>query len=423
MKLTVESIKALKPDNDRDVFAWDDELRGFGVRVKPSGASAFLIQYRNSNGVSRRLTLGKVGTIAPDQARKLAKLKLAEVLKGGDPAEAKAEARKAMTVKELCAEYLIALDKGQILGKRGLAKKASTIGTDKGRIERHILPLLGQKKVRDLGTPDIARFMRDIAAGKTATDEKTVRHGRAIVRGGDGTGARTVGLLGGILSYAVEQGVIAINPARGVKKPADKRRDVRLSDEQYRVLGKALEEAAAKQAPWQALAAIRLLALTGCRRGEIEALKWSDVDLAGRCLRLSDSKTGKSVRPLGDAAVVVLKGLARTKSPYVLPGRDPETHYTGLRKYWCRLLGKTELKTLLMHGLRHGFASTAADLGMTEITIKGLIGHSSASVTGRYIHAVDTTLIAAADRVTRRIHAAMTGSSAGAEVVELRAAS
>ncbi len=423
MKLTIESIKTLKPDNDRDVFAWDDELRGFGVRVKPSGASAFLIQYRNANGVSRRLTLGKVGTIAPDQARKLAKLKLAEVLKGGDPAEAKAEQRKAMTVKELCAEYLIALDKGLILGKRGLAKKASTIDTDKGRIERHILPLLGQKKVRDLSPPDIARFMRDVSGGKSAADVKTKKQGRAIVTGGDGTAARTVGLLGGILSYAVSEGVIAANPVRGVKRPADKRRDVRLSIQEYRTLGKALEEAATKQAPWQAVAAIKLLALTGCRRGEIEALRWEDVDLPGRCLRLSDSKTGKSVRPLGDAAVAVLKGIERTKSPFVLPGRDPEMHYSGLRKYWSRLLGKTELKALTPHGLRHGFASMAADLGMTSFTIAALVGHSATTITDRYVHAVDSTLIAAADRVARRIHSGMTGAGEGAEVVELRAAS
>ncbi len=208
MKLTIRSINTIPVDSKRDVYVWDDELPGFGVRVKSSGVRSFMLQYRNASGISRRLTLGKLGVLTPEEARKLAKEKLALVAKGDDPAEARTEQRKAMTVTELCKSYLNAAEKGLILGKRGRPKKDSTLYVDKGRIERHILPLLGNKKVRDLTTPDITRFMRDIVTGKTAADIKTGFRGRSIVEGGAGTAARTVGLFGGILSFAVSEGVI-----------------------------------------------------------------------------------------------------------------------------------------------------------------------------------------------------------------------
>ena len=433
MKFTIRTVATITADPMRDVVLWDDELAGFGLRMKPSGVGSYMVQYRNAGGLSRRLTLGKAAVLAPEEARKLAREKLAEVAKGGDPAEAKSEARKAMTVAQLCKDYLAATERGTVLGKRGLPKKVSTLYTDKGRIDRHILPLLGTRKVRDLTTPDIVKFMRDVSAGKTAADVKTGFRGRAIVTGGKGAAARTVGLLGSILSFAVSEGVIAANPVRGVKRPADERRKVLVSPDQYRALGAALASAEAVREPWQMVAAVRLLALTGCRRGEIEGLRWDDVDLSGHCLRLSESKTGKSVRPLGSAAAAVLKELPRT-GQFVLPGSSGGGHFTGLPKAWVRLLRRADdaeggsgqkfasLAGLTPHGLRHGFASVAADLGLTEITISALLGHSAATVTGRYIHHVDSALVAAADRVSARIASALGLWSEGADIVPLRRA-
>src|ERR1700730_2671330 len=184
---------------------------------------------------------------------------------------------------------------------------------------RHSIPLLGTRKVGDLTTPDIIRFMRDVTSGKTAVDIRTKARGRAIVEGGKGTAARTVGLLGGILSFAVSEGVMPSNPARGVRRPADGRRRVRLSGSQYAALGRALEIAEGGPEARHTLAAIRLLALTGCRRGEIERLCWSEVDRKGHCLRLGDSKTGPSVRPLGGAALSVLDSIQRGESEFVFP--------------------------------------------------------------------------------------------------------
>ncbi|MBO0332616.1 integrase arm-type DNA-binding domain-containing protein [Sneathiella sp. CAU 1612] len=451
MKLTLDTIKTIVADADRDVVVWDESLSGFGLRVKPSGVKSFLVQYRNVEGRSRRLTLGKMGVLTPDEARRLAKKKLGEVAHGGDPAEAKRDERKAITVRELCKDYLTAAERGLILGKRNKPKKPSTIYIDRGRIERHILPLLGNRKVRNLTTPEINRFMRDVTIGKTAADVKTKKQGRAIVKGGKGTAARTVGLLGGILSYAVSEGVIAANPVQGVKREADKRRRVLLSSEQYRVLGVALETAEQRGEPWQVTKGIQLLALTGCRRGEIEKLRWAEVDCSGRCLRLFESKTGESIRPLGAAAINILNGLPRSNE-FVLPGisrkrvemksgKTPNRHFTGLPKAWLRILrfakeyieDKQEegllsavdaeamsITGLTPHGLRHAFASTAANLGMTEITIAAMLGHSSGTVTGRYIHQVDTALVAAADQTAAQISSLMSNAKRTADVLEFR---
>src|SRR5262249_35075432 len=157
-----------------------------------------------------------LGVLTAEDARKMAKAALAEVAKGNDPSAQRSADRNAITMSQLCGTYLAAAEKGLILGKRGRPKKASTLYADKGRIERHIIPLLGCRPVRDLKTPDLIRFMRDIAAGKTADDIKTGFRGRAIIKGGAGTASRTMGLLGGILSFAVLDGIIPTNPVRGV---------------------------------------------------------------------------------------------------------------------------------------------------------------------------------------------------------------
>lgn len=438
MKLTKSTIDGLKPLPSGDLYAWDDDVAGFGLRVKPSGVRSFMVQYRNASGVSRRITLGKFGVLTADQARKIAKARLAEAAKGDDPAEKRSEDRKAMTVRQLCRAYLEAAGRGLIIGKSGRPKKPSTLYVDRGRIKRHILPLLGNRPVRDLKTPDIARFMRDIASGKTADDIKTGFRGRAIVEGGTGTASRTIGLLGGILSYAVSEGIIPANPARGVKRTADRRREIRLTADQYRALGMALAEAVSAGENSTAILAIRLLALTGCRRGEIEWLRWDEVDLPGRCLRLSDTKEGKSVRPLGGDAIALLAKLPR-EGRYVLPGAAPAKAGTGVRvqsarkdaredrsdkpflglpKAWSRIVKNSELAGLTPHGLRHGFASVADDLGYTEPTIAAMLGHATRTITGRYIHHLDAALTAAADKVAARIAAMMIGASA--EIVPLR---
>lgn len=409
-KLTKRLIDALEL-RASDYFEWDDELPGFGVRVWPTGRKVYVAQYRAA-GRTRRVKIGTHGPLTVEEARKEAKGILGDVARGEDPQEDRVTRRKSLTVKELCDNYLDAAERGLIMGKGGKAKKASTLYTDRGRIERHIKPLLGAKLVRDLTQADVNRFIRDVASGKTAAVEKTEKvRGKAIVEGGTGAAARTAGLLGGILSFAVSEGVIPFNPATGVKRPADNRRQRRLTAEEYRQLGKALEEAEAEIETQQAIDGIRLLALTGCRAGEIENLRWAETDDDGGCFRLADTKEGASVRPVGRPVFGVLAKIEKRKGcPFVLPAVRGDGAFGGMPGAWKRIMDRAKLKGVTPHTLRHSFASVAGDLGFTESTIAAMLGHAAGSVTSRYVHHLDSVLVAAADKVARTIHGQMTGA-------------
>jgi integrase len=409
-KITKRAVDALTPDPERDVFLVDTELKGFGVRMKSSGSAAYFIRYKRPDGSGRRLVIGKVGSMTPDEARKLAREKLNAVAKGADPSAERHAARSAVTVKELCHLYVEAAERGLIMGKRGRPKKASTLSTDRGRIDRHIIPLLGKKPVDEVTQTDINRFLRDVTAGKTAVDEKTGFRGRAIVEGGAGTAARTVGLLGGIFSFAITEGIIPTNPVHGVRRPSDNRRNTRLTPEDYWKLGLALQALAREGDNPKVLTAVWLLALTGCRRGEVENLRWTEVDFDSGCFRLTETKEGASIRPVGVPAFDVLRSLPRDSYQiFVLPGTKPNKAFAGLPKGWIRIAKRADLMHVTPHVLRHSFASTANDLGFTEATISAMLGHSAGSITGRYVHHLDSALIAAADCAARTIHRWMMG--------------
>lgn len=405
-KLTKRVIDALEARSG-DYFEWDSDLAGFGVRVWPSGRKVYVAQYRAASR-TRRVKIGPHGALTVEEARKEARALLGDVARGEDPAEERVAKRRSLTVAELCDRYLSAAERGLITGKGGQPKKSSTLATDRGRIERHIKPLLGRRLVAEVARSDVHRFLRDVATGKTAVVEKTAaKRGKAVVDGGAGTAARTTGLLGGIFSFAVSEGVIAANPVQGVKRPAGNRRQRRLNADEYGRLGRALADAETEGETQQAIVAVRLLALTGCRLGEVERLRWSEVDSAGGCFRLADSKEGASVRPVGRAALAVLERVALHPGPYVLPAVRGADYFGGMPRAWRRLMDRAGLEGVTPHTLRHSFASVAGDLGFTEPTIAALIGHAAGSVTSRYIHHLDSVLIAAADKVAGAVYQQM----------------
>lgn len=407
-KRTVDSTEI----RTSDYVLWDDELPGFGLRVFASGKRSYVVQYRAA-GRSRRFTIGLHGVWTPEEARREAKVLLGQVARGGNPAEERKLDREAITVKELCTRYLEDLRNGLVLGKRGRPKKTTTISTDVGRIERHIVPLLGNRRVRDLARSDIAQAMKDIMAGKTRANVKTDKlRGRAIVRGGAGTAARTIGLFGGILSYAVELGIIEQNPVHGVRKPKDQVNARRLSEQEYRTLGEILRNAVEDGQYRTTAEMIRLIALTGCRRSEVISLQYGEVDIDGSCLRLTDSKEGASVRPIGLPVLEYLEARREDEhdaEDYVFPGWEDGTPFGSFPRQWTKLLKDSDLAGITPHVLRHSFASIGNDLGFTEATIAALVGHSRGTITSRYIHTVDTALIMAADSIAGYIQGLLDG--------------
>jgi integrase len=403
-KLTKRVVDAAQPKENGDLWLWDDEVTGLALRTMPSGVKSWVIQYRNRYGRTRRLTLGKAGALTPDEARKLGIEKLRDVALGEDPAEARKADRRAATVSELCDDYLIA-NEGRI--------KASTLAMDRSRIERHVKPLLGPRPVESLRPRDIEKFLADIIAGKSTPARETGKRERGgVTRGGQGAAARTAGMLGTILERAVRDGSLAANPVRGVRRPKDKARKPPFSFATLEALGTALKEEETRDGGNKAgAAAIRLLLLTGLRRMEALALKPGAVDLRARCFRFADTKSGPQVRPIGSAAVPLLKELveATGTGAYVFSADSKTGHLVGLPKIWERVATRAKIQGVSLHGLRHWFASTAAEMNYSELTIAGLLGHKVKGVTARYATTPDTALLAAADAVSARISATLEG--------------
>lgn len=406
-KLTKRVVDAVEI-RTKEYVIWDEELPGFGLRIFPSAKRSYVVQYRQA-GRSRRYAIGLHGIWTPETARAEAKKLLGRVAGGEDPAEQRKLDRNAMTVRELCELYIADLDRGTVIGRSGRPKAASTVEIDKGRIRRHIIPLIGARRVKDITTADVVRMMKDIIAGATRLNEKTrKKRGRSIVRGGPGTASRAVGVLGGLFTYARDELGFELytNPAHGIRKPKDRIRNRHLSQAEYRMLGRILRHAEADPDYAKTIAMIRVIALTGCRRGEVIKLRWDEVDAERSTLSLRDTKTGDSVRPLGLPALeLVERRYADSTTEWVFPRDRQDGPYGSFPNQWERIFKGTDLEGLTAHVLRHSFASLANELGFTEVTVAALLGHSHKTITARYIHSADSALVMAADTVSGLIDA------------------
>jgi integrase len=415
-RIGLREVRALQPKETE----WDAAVPGFGAR-RQQGAIAYILKYRTVGGRQRWYTIGRHGAPwTPDTAREEARRLLSLVAKGDDPAADKHTIRRAATVAELCRKYLADVEAGRVLVRGGRSKKQGTIEGDRGRIEGHIVPVLGHLPVAAVVKKDVERFMHAVAAGETAKQTKTKPRGVSRIRGGRSVATRTIGLLGAIFAYAIDHGMREDNPAHRVRKFAENKRDRRLSDAEYAALGNGLRLARSKIWP-PAIACTHFLALTGWRSGEALGLRWKDVDLVRRTATLPDTKSGRSMRPLSHPACDLLGTLPNlVNGALVFPPSRGEGLMAGHKKFFRRIMEFGGLPLdVTPHTLRHSFASLAGDLGYSEPTIGTLIGHKGHSVTSRYVHAADAVLLAAADAVARRT-AKLMGEEQDSRVLPIR---
>jgi integrase len=421
-RLTKQIVDDLAPRNT-DYVVWCGKLPGFGCRVRPSGHKSFVVMYRSGgrNATPRKVTIGVYGKLTVEQAREEAAKILAKAELGEDVALQRARVRAEMTVSELCDEYM----------REGVDhKKPSTLASDVSRIECHIRPLLGRKRIGAVTRADISQFLRDVATGAARRNVKTRKHGCSIVRGGRGAASRTVRLLGGIYSYAVRCEYLKENPCRGVQLYKDKKGERFLLTDEFRRLGEALRLAETEGLPWNlndgkkekhrpvkpenlrevfprhVTDAIRLLMVTGCRLREILHLRWEDVDFERGVLNLPDSKTGRKKVLIAGAAIAILDQLERC-GEYVIAGKEPDKPRADLNRPWKRITQHAKLDGLRLHDLRHSYASVGAASGMGLVALGKLLGHSSPSTTQRYAHLADDPLRRASEHIANVIAAAL----------------
>jgi integrase len=401
LKLTKRNVDTLKPATER-FTAWDTDVKGFGLRVTPSGERVYVLKYRIA-GAQRWFTIGRHGSPwTPEQARDEAKRLIGDVAKKVDPVAQRRAEREAMTFGALCDIYL-----AEGVGH----KKPLTIAADKGRIQHHLKPLLGKKRVVAIGRDDIERLLVDVKSGKTKVAAPLKRKPGTLPQGGAGVAAQCVTLAATILKFAIDRKVRADNPAAGVKKPPVRKLQRFLSDAELGKLADALKAYVDGGGNIYAAAAIRLLALTGARRSEILNLRWREVDLERGLLVLPDSKTGAKLIHLSQPAVEILEKLPRLDAnEFVIAGGKEGASYQGLNAIWEDVRAAAGLPDVRLHDLRHTYASIGAGASLGLPIIGKLLGHTQAQTTARYAHIGDDPLRRASNAIGASIAAAMNGS-------------
>lgn len=408
-KLTKRIIEGLPPD-DRTYTVWDQEIMGFGVRVMPSGQKSFVLKF-TINRQQRWITLGRFGNLTLEEGRKLAQSRRGDVARGLDPTiEARAH-KIAPTVKELIDRFI---------DEHVTPKTRETTAKGYTRFLRNVIqPRLGKLLVKEVSTAEIAKFHHDLRDTPRQANQAV-----AILR--------KMFNLAEVWKYRP----LSTNPCVHIEKNPEGKRERYLSDLELQALGEALLDAEEKASvPPAALAAIRLLILTGARHNEILRLRWDQVDLQKSLIiyRADEHKTGRKTGiktiHLNQPALDVLASIPKAKgNPYVIQGALAGSHFVGLQKVWERIRKRiTELEAdkvkakkkdredainiedVRIHDLRHTFASVGISSGFSLPTVGSLLGHSQPSVTQRYAHLADNPRTTASEEIAAKISGELFG--------------
>lgn len=420
-KLTKRFVDSLKA-TEADQVVFDDVVPGFGVRIMPSGMRSYLVQYRNAQHRSRRLTIGKHGALTVDQARDHARKILEAVRNGRDPAAEKFAFLRAPTVDELLDRYLT-----EHVEQRN---RASTVAEVRRLVDKHIRPRLGTHKAAGVTIRDVEAMHRAMRDTPRQANFALAVASKAFAL------AETWQLRPG-----------GSNPCRGIIRYPEEQRERFLSGEELVRLGETLRMAMSEGLPWSdklkpskhhpkpenrravyprvTAAAIELLLYTGCRLSEILNLEWSRVDLVDNLLTLSETKAGKPQRVVINAAarrvLLELSPPVGKKGRWVLPSRDDPKlplSKSAIEQAWQRIRVITKIPDVHLHDLRHTLGTYAGQVATNAFMVRDLLRHRTMAMTGRYVH-VDDPIRALSDQVGKRIEAGLSGLKT-AQVIEMR---
>ena len=375
-RLTKRSVEALEI-SDKDYLVWDRNMRGFGVRVYPSGKKTYLVQYRNGRR-TRRITIGPHGVLTAEEGRNHAKKILGDIASGGDPSAEKQNKRRAPTVAGLCDRFL-----EEYVDQHC---KLATARDYRSIIRRFIRPVLGPIQVAEVTRADVIAFHYKLRDTPYQAN-------------------RAASMLSKLFNLAEDWGLrqAGTNPARRIKKNREEEKKRFLSDVEQERLGNVLLDSleSGSEGLYQ-VSALMLLMLTGCRLNEILTLRWDYV--SAHHLNLPDSKTGKRRIPLPREAHDILMELPRMDgNPFVIVGETEGAHLINLQKPWNRIRKRARLDDVRIHDLRHTYASVAMKEGIDPFTLKEIMGHKNLQTTLRYAHLADDAVQRAAGSVASRL--------------------
>ena len=366
---------------EKDTIFWDRDVSGFGVRAYASGKKVYIVQAR-AKGKSRRVTIGRHGVLTAEQARQRAAQMITRIKAGEDLNSSNPEASRpdGLTIAALAERYLAE--------HVAVHCKPKTVELCRLLLKNHIVPDLGHVPIEALERRQVA----DI-------------HFR--LRDRPATANHVVAVLSRMFNRAEAWELVpeGTNPCRSFPKYKARKHERFLTEEEFRRLGRVLADAAKEGgASKYAVAALRLLMLTGCRRSEILHLRWTDVDLEAKVLHLADSKTGPRAVPLSPAAARVLTDLPRVAdNPWVIVSRKHGTHLHNLSQPWDIIRRRAGLKDVRLHDLRHSWASRALALGESLPMIGRLLGHTQVETTARYAHLARDSVKESAAKVAASI--------------------
>lgn len=396
VKIGLKLLKSLEP-GAADVFLWDDDLPGFGLRIKPSGAVSFILQYRTNQGRSRRFTIGRRGMMTPDEARGRAAKLLVAVRDGGDPAAERKAELKADDVNALLDRFL--LEHVRTRNKPTTAKRVEDL------INRLIRPAIGKNKVASLSSADVIKLHRSLAHKPR-------------------TANLCLAALSKAFNLAEAWGVRPkhSNPVEGVKRYTEVARDRFLSEAELRAIGAVMAEIEAGRQPWQSrmpraarlrqVAVIRLLAVTGMRLSEVLTLRWQMIDLDQSLIYLAEetTKAGRRVQPVGKNALAILRAQPVLKGvPWVFPRENGAGHIApaAIEKLWIKIRDHAGLTDARIHDLRHTVGTFAGQSKANAFMVRDLLGHKTLAMTGRYVGRDRDPVRELSDQVGQRIAEAM----------------
>lgn len=417
-KLTIRSIENLPPAKGRFYTVEDADQKGLILQVNTSGAMSWLIYYR-VDGQRRRPRIGSYPELSIDDARAMAREIVSNADKGIDYSQQKKDARKADTFAQFAQLYLE--DAKPHLTPAVWARAQQ-------QIKNTLLPAWGGRRLKNIKPDDVARMHRQLARKRKRTIAAAVtpkqfeKYQREC--GGPSAANRCLATVKVMFNLAERDRLIdkGSNPAIGIKMLHEEPVEKYLTPDELGRLAEALRNAQ-ESSPY-AVAAIRLLMLTGARKREILDLKWEHVDAAGRCLRLPKRKTSKKTgnKPiyLNEPALRVLTDLANIRvqgNPFVICGHVTGAQLVNLSRIWNRICKAAKLEGVRIHDLRHVYGGVGAGLGMGLPILGKLLGHVTPAMTQRYANLAPDPVHAAAEAIGAALAESM--QRGAAEVVEV----